>query len=344
MPSWAYLAGLVVFLAACVVWGLILFGAYAASLPHAAGWLKHFALADRYSKPVMKAMVRELIFIVGIIAIAVGAYINQASVQERTERVLARLLVEVSGDSSPQSLIDALVPLSDVPTDLQATTMAYLEYLTRVSKGTTPNVDLIRALLPEERNAFDLRLLGLSHDYLAERTIPKDPELQREHFSKARESYLAALAAIPALDPSADVYLRSKLEGRTRSNLAGVSLSLAELEERGSDARREMLLAAQKDYLYLKSTFGGRAAFLNLAATYSLLGEYDPKYFASAIAVLEEVHKTKVLSEADKKFIRGAARDLDQMHELRPLARHLAGRQGKRWDRFIDDVFPASRI
>jgi tetratricopeptide (TPR) repeat protein len=321
------------YLTACGVWALMLAGAWAASLQQPGKW-RRIALSKKYADGIMKAMVRELVTVIGALGILAVAVLKSLSVQGAVDANVAALLGQVRGENTPPAVASGISIFATVPGKYRQTLRAYEEFL---KSPLSPNVELIQELLPEDKGAFDHRLLGMSRHILAEKaSSPKDPDRQESLLSGALSHYESALDALKrqgenGLDKPAAVEFRAAL----KSNVAGAYLSLAKLKGADSLQRKERLLQAKRALLDLKENHGNRPGmYLNLVSTLSLLGEFE-----SALSVLKEVPEAARLSPPDKDYIWLLARDLDKMEELRPLAGHAEKILKKRWPRLVDDIF-----
>jgi len=334
MPAWSSVA-VVVYVVACAVWALILFGAWVGSLNDPPRLLKPFGLRKEYADRVMNALVHEVVVLVAAIAILAGSFFNSVSTREKTEEVIADLLSTVSGESTPLDVVNALRTLSALPTELQRTAQAYVAYLDEVSASgrSPPNTQNIEASLPKTRGAFDLRLLGLANDFGAEHAPePADPAAKRKMFEMAQSYYQRALEALPSSGKRMGEAAMVRFSQRTLSTLAGVDLSLGDLADDETE-RKKLLESAVGKYQKL----GGAPLWqvpVNLAGTYSLLGKYDPLNYRRAIEALASIH-TRALSRAERELAFNSALDLDRMHEFNALALRIEDRVAMPWKEFI---------
>lgn len=329
--EWVLWAAIAILLIVSGVWGLMLIGAWAANL-QAPGHLKHIALNKDLADKVMGTLRRELLLVIAAVGLLFVSTIKSISISADVETVALSILSKVRTVPISKDLVGSLEILSQLPSDYKPTLEAYVIYL---NKPDNPNKQLIETQLPQEsdRTVYDLRLLGMVNDALAEQMpVPVSLKQKEKYLSEAHKFYTQALELLKG-DAAEKIRpeLLADLIQTMNADIVGVEMGMAELilDEK---ARKGALDKVKEKYIKLRNEWGkSPGVHLNLMAVLSLLGDYD-----EAISVLSSIRQDTRLSQSDKNFVLVYANNLERMHEFRPLVEHVKKNKKKDWADFVN--------
>ncbi len=336
---------------ASFVWAMMLLGAWVYSLENP-GRLGFLALREQFASPIMRAKVRELVTLIGAFGLLVLNSVSSISLNNTIDKTASGLLCEVRGMSTPTPVKDGIKLLSQSGGRFDATLKAYGTFL---DDPTSPDKAFIKMILPQQKSAFDFRLLGLINDMLAvqeeDRQYPR-PETVRKYLKDAWEAYKQALAffqdpnfKLPGNPPDE---MTSDFKHALESNLASVHLGYGKFSE-GSE-RKDYLTKARDECDRLVREWGKRPGiYINLLSADSLLLENETaedkrKLFQEAIDVLSSVPARKNLTPADKTSIKTAMSNWEsEVKEIRALVNHFEKeRYPLTWNKFVEQIFHGS--
>ncbi len=243
------------------------------------GYFKCLAIRRQFADPIMKAKVKELITLVGAFGLLIFNSATSVSLNNTIDEMASSLLCQVRGMTTSTAVKEGIKHLSQLDSKLNPTLRAYATFL---NDPKYPNIDLIKKILPQQKSAFDFRLIGLVNDMLAvqeeeSKQYPK-PETVRKYLKDARDAYDQALRffadpnfKLPGNPPDE---LASDFKRSLESNLADVYLGYGKCSE-GSD-RTEYITRAREECDRLVREWGKRPGiYLNLISANSLLLENE---------------------------------------------------------------------
>jgi len=318
---------LAVFYIACLIWALMLLGAWAGSLAKP-GPLRWLALKQKYSEKIMGAMVREVFAIVAACSILAVALLRAQPVAHSLDHVAANLLCQVSGPvvADPLGLRGGIRSLAEVQGRYQRTLEAYSLFLDKSDLGTT------KTMLSHENNPYALALLGTIYARAAEqgKQSPKDAitpcNQALECLGRARDWR----DPLPG-DPHDD--LATRFREAVSGGIAATSMVKAKKVGTETEGGRDLLGDVYDECERILSTSGSAPSYANLLCALSLLGKYEE----AEKVLTERASRDDRLSNPDRDKLRKWIGDLKHNDELLPLASHL-GKEDS-WKQYVDGVF-----
>jgi hypothetical protein len=249
------------------------------------------------------------------------------------EKSCSTMLCRVRGDADDPAVVERISLLSTAEGKYKHTLQGYRLFF---ASGDHPDPSEIQRELGSSQSIYDMRLMALSYDKLAERAPSTDAATKEQQFQKAEKYYsdAEALAAesLPDDPPLLDAV---ELRRRIRAGIAGIHLSLGRLagDPNSSAKSKQLLETADSEYRTLRESGVLIEPYLNGAGALSLLGKYD-----DASRVLASLRCDKTISADDKTTACRCAMDLTLMEELKPLAVHVNDLHVQ-WEDYVRTVF-----
>lgn len=342
---WLYWPVVAIFIIACLVWALMIIGAWATTV-QSPGPFRHIALKKEVADKIMPTLRKAVITLIGASSLLAFNIINSFSLTDSINKTASALLSQVRGEETPLAISDSIAAIADLPSKYQQTLNAYQTFL---KSQTRPDELLIEKLLPEEnkRTAYDWRLLGLINDTLAEHMPePQNTDRQITYFKKAEDFYNKALEQLrknenhlPDNPP-----LKSEVEFiyRLKGAIGGIYLSLGD-KEVDEKKRKQLLSNAKEIYEQIRDKAGYLPEIhLNLAAVYSSLGKYEKNEnerindYENAIKVISSAINETGLTDSDREHFLKCVCDLSKMHEYKSLVEYVKRTKHIDWNGFVE--------
>jgi hypothetical protein len=316
-----------IFGTACLVWAVMLIGAWAGSLDDP-GRLRRIALKPEYSSKIMRVMVRELVGIAAACAVLIVTTLRMQSQERAMDSAVTTLLCQVLGEGTPSELRGAIRVLARVPTHYEKTLKAYDAFLSTPDLAP-PDVNKVEDLLGEESDPYALRLRGLAHEMVAVRGEP--PARIKKDECTAALGYFRRVdewkGPLPG-DPERGV--AAAFRATVKGSIATVSIGLAEAAGPDTPEGERLLGEAVEQLEKLRASSSSGPIHVNLLCALSLQGDYP-----RATQVLEGIAHDSRFPPSEKQELQRVIEDLKLNPELKPFA----ASRGEPWPQYVDRVF-----